>query len=84
MIDVLECAGILGCSELAGRLAILPSLALFGVAQRLFFDFTTEMLPIALLASSIYLLARIAKAHAHPLQTYLAGLRLGAIRFAKL
>jgi hypothetical protein len=71
-------------SEQAARLAILPSVALLGVEQKAFLAFSTEMLPIALMAISTYIFAHMVAHGQHWLGVYVGGLCLSAVPFAKL
>ena len=70
--------------EAAARIAVLPTLALLGLAQFPFLELTTEMLPIALLAVSTYLFSRMATGRVGRLDAYLAGFFLGMVPFAKI
>ena len=72
------------CGETAARIAVLPTVALLGLGQRYFLDFSTELLPITLLAGATYLFGRAARGTAGPGSIYAAGLCLGAVPFAKL
>lgn len=72
------------CGEGLARLAVLPSLAMLGMHQRHFLDYSTELFPITLIASSLYLVARFWCGWLSVPGAFIAGLMLGAAPFAKL